>query len=779
MSFLESRSRSAPDGIGKPVRRREDDRLLRGRGQYGNDYALPGQAYAYVLRSPHAHARIVSIDTTRAVAYSGVIAVLTGKDAAADGLRPLPHKPVPNNPHEVPLRSRTGAEFFLAPHPLLATDFVRYVGEPVAVVVATSVAVAMDAADLVEVEYESLPAVTNARDAMKPDASLVWPQCGSNVCVDSHTGDEAAVRAAFEKAAHVIKLDTHVHRVTGVPIEPRNALGDYDKHNGRYVLYTSAGGGVARQRADVAGALNVPEDRVRIISADVGGNFGTRNSSYPEYALMPWAARRVGRPIKWTSDRREAFLTDYHGRDLVSQAELALDRDGRILALRAVNMSNAGAATVSFVPLAKGIAVSTALYHVPIAYMRGLSVLTHTSPTTAYRSAGRPEVVFVIERMLDIAARRHGFDRIELRRRNLVPPTAMPYRNALGLVFDTGDYPAALEHALRASEWSGFEARRAEARSRGRYRGIGIATSVELNTGAPRERADVTVNPKGRIEVVLGTMSAGQGHETTFAQMVAEWFGVSVDAVDLVTGDSDRVKVGGGSGSARSMRLGGTVIAKASDQIVEKGKRIAAAMLEAAEVDIEFAERQFRVKGTDRGVDLFAVAAAGPLAGMADETMPVPSYAYSVAVCEVEIDPDTGQVEVVSYTSIDDCGRAVNPLLIHGQTHGGIAQGIGQALWEHCRYEPESGQMLTATFMDYSMPRADRLPSFRSEITEIASTTNPLGMRGGSEGGITPALGAIGNAIVDALTEFGIEHVELPATADQIWKLIQHAPGRT
>ena len=416
-------------------------------------------------------------------------------------------------------------------------------------------------------------------------------------------------------------------------------------------------------------------------------------------------------------------------------------------------------------------------------------MVTNTAPSSAYRSAGRPEVVFVLERLIDIACRRHGFDRLDLRLRNLVPPEAMPYRNPLGLVYDSGDYPASLRRAAELADWTGFAARRAEAKARGRCRGIGVAASVELNTGAPRERAEMTIDPAGTVELVLGTMSAGQGHETSFAQVVGEWLGVNPECVRLVTGDTDRVQAGGGSASARSMRLGSWVTAKAADEIVEKGRRIAAAVLEVAEADIEFARGRFVVTGTDRAIGLFEAAEAatseavpaelrGPLVGISDQVMPMPSFAYTSAVCEVEVDPETGAVGVVRYTSVDDCGRAVNPMLVHGQSHGGIAQGIGQALWEECRYDSDTGQLLSASLLDYAMPRADLLPLFDTEISEVPSTTNPLGMRGGSEGGITPGLAAVANAIIDALAEFGVEHIELPATPERVWRAIRAAGNK-
>ncbi len=786
MSFLASRTHAARHGIGKPVARKEDARLVAGAGCFGDDVNLPGQAYACLVRSPHAHARIRAIDGRRALKTPGVLAVLTGADAAADGVGPIPHRPVPANPHEVPLTSRDGTPFFLAPHVPLPADRVRCVGEPVAMVIATTAAAARDGAERVRVEWDVLPALPTAAAATAPGAPALYDEAASNVCVDSEAGDAAAVAAAFARAAHVVTLDTRVNRVTGVPMEPRAAVGAWDAATGRYTLYAGSGG-VQRCRADLAGTLGVPESAVRVVARDVGGNYGTRNASYPEFALVAWAARRLGRPVKWTCERREAFLTDYHARDLLAHAELALDAEGAFLAFRGTNVSNVGAHAVSFIPLAKGIAISTSVYHVPVSFMRGRAVLSTTSPTTPYRAAGRPEVMYVVERLIDLAARRHGFDRVALRRRNLVPAGAMPYRNPLGLVYDSGDYAAAQDRAVALADWAGFEARRAAARRRGRYRGIGLANYLELNTGAPRERAEITVRPDGTVDVVLGTLSAGQGHETSFAQLVVEWLGVEHDRVRLLTGDTDVAAVGGGSHSGRSMRLAAVVMARAADQIVERGTRLAAWRLEAAAADIEFAHRRFTVRGTDRSVDLFAVAAAalraeapadlrGPLAGVSDETMSVPSYPYGCAVCEVEVDPETGAVAVVRWTSVDDVGRAVNPLILHGQTHGGIAAGAGQALWELCHYDAD-GQMPSASFMDYALPRADALPAFTTELSEVPSTTNPLGLRGGGEGGTTPALGAIVNAIVDALAELGVEHVEMPATPERVWSVIR-AAGR-
>ncbi|PYO21690.1 MAG: hypothetical protein DMD85_13355 [Candidatus Rokuibacteriota bacterium] len=697
MSLLQSRTRAARQGFGQPVRRVEDRRLLTGGGCYSDDFNLPGQVYACFVRSPHAHARIVRIDVAGALKVPGVITVLTGADVAADGLKPIPHRPVPANPYEPQLRNRDGAPHFVAPHPPLPTDGrVRLVGEA-------------------------------------PGAPLVWDEAGSNVCVDSDSGDVATANAALARAAYVVRLETQVNRVTGVPMEPRAALGVYDGARNHYTLYAGSGG-VQRIKHDVGETLGIPPGALRVIARDVGGNYGTRNACYPEFALVPWAARRVGRPVKWTCERREAFLTDFQARDLLSQMELALDADGTFLALRGVHTSNVGAHAVSFIPLGKGIGVLPSLYHFPAGHVRGRAVLTNTAPTYPYRSAGRPEVMYVLERLIDIAARRHGFDRVELRRRNLIQPGAMPYRNAMGLEYDSGDYPAAMERALALADWKGFEARRAEARRRGRYRGIGVSNYLELNTGAPRERAVITVRPDERIDVVIGTLSSGQGHETSFAQLIVEWFGVDLDRVSVITGDTELAPVGGGSHSGRSMRQAGVVMAAAGDQIIERGVQLAAWLLEASEVDIEFAR----------------------------------------AVCEVEVDPETGAVELVRYTSVDDCGRAVNPMILHGQTHGGIAAGVGQALWEDCHYASD-GQMLAATFMDYALPRADSLPNFTTEISEVPSTTNPLGLRGGGEGGTTPALAATINAVVDALAELGVEHMEMPATPERVWRAMWEA----
>jgi len=757
-SFLQSRTHGARQGIGKPVARKEDDRLLQGQGCYTDDFNLPGQAYASVVRSPHAHARIRSIDTNDALAMPGVLAVLIGSDAARDGLKPVPFRPVSPNPHEVQLKAS-----FLAPYPLLPQDRVRFVGQALALVVADSAMAAKDAAERVAVDYEPLPAVTATRAAA--DGPRLWD--APNVCSDTTVGNP--VDEPFKRAAHVVALDTTMNRVTGVPMEPRAALGTYDERAKRYTVYASCAG-PHRARAEIAGALGVAESEVRVVTRELGGNYGTRNNLYPEFALVAWAARRVGRPVKWTCERTEAFLSDEHARDLVSRSELALDAQGHFLAMRCDHVSNVGAHAVSFIPLTKGMAISTSVYRFPAASIRGRAVMSTTSPTTPYRAAGRPEMMFIIERLIDIAARRHGFDRVELRERNLIRKEELPYRTNTGLVYDSGDYLGVQARALELADWKGFETRRRESRARGRCRGIGLGHYVELNTGAPRERAEIRVLPERRVEVVLGTLSAGQGHETSFAQLVAEWLAVDLAQVKLITGDTDLTPIGGGSHSGRSMRMGAVVMAHACDRIVEQGKQRASERLEVSSRDLAFESGRFRVEGTDRSLGLFDL---GLLKADYDETTPLPSYPFGCAVCEVEVDPQTGVVEVVRHSTVDDCGRAVNPLILHGQTHGGIAAGVGQALWEACRYDPETGQLLSASFMDYAMPRADQLPMFDTEISEIPSTTNPLGMRGGGEGGTTPALAAVANAVVDALAEFGVEHLDLPLTPERVWRAIR------
>src|SRR6478735_1449002 len=635
------------DGIGQPVIRKEDAALVTGQGRFSDDLDLVGQAYAVMVRSPHAHARIRAIDAAAALALPGVIAVLTGADAIADGLKPIPHRPL-IGPPDIALGKPDRSDKFLAPHPVLPHDKARFTGEAVAMVIAESMSVAQDAAERVRVDFEPLPAVTDTVAAAGADAPQLWDEASSNVCIDAEVGDAAATAAAFAHAAHVVKLETWIQRVTGVPLEPRAAIGSYDAASGRTTLYAGSGG-VVRQKHELAGVLDVPPDRVRVVSGDVGGNFGTRNAFYPEFALVAWASRRIGRPVKWTCERQEAFLSDYQGRDLFVSAELALDSAGRFLALRGSLIGNVGAHTVSFVPLIKGVSVLSGVYRIPTACMRARAVLSNTPPTNPYRSAGRPEAMFVIERLIDLAAAAHGFDRLTLRRRNLIAAGATPYTNPLGLTYDGGEYERVMNAALSLGDWEGFARRRKAAARSGKRRGIAVANYIEFTTGAPREWTKVTVAPEGRVDVAIGTLSSGQGHQTSFAQLVTDWLGVPLDCVHLLQGDTDVVPVGGGSHSGRSMRLAGIVIGKASDAVAARGKGIAAHVLEAAEHDIEFSGGAFTVQGTDRSIGIFEAAReamrrndlpadlSGPLAAESDETVAVGGFPYGSHVCEVEI----------------------------------------------------------------------------------------------------------------------------------------------
>ncbi|MGA8079413.1 MAG: xanthine dehydrogenase family protein molybdopterin-binding subunit [Xanthobacteraceae bacterium] len=775
-------------GIGAPVRRREDLRLVRGGGRYTADENLPDQVHAVMLRSPHAHARIRSIDTAKAKAMPGVLAVLTGADVLADGLKPVPHKPWSPHPAETTLRNKSGEPPFEPPHWPLPTDKARFVGEAVAMVVGKTVYAAKNGAEAIEIDYEILPAVVETAAAARQDAPIVHEGIRSNVCFDSEIGDEAATDAAFARAAHVTRFETWVQRVTGVPMEPRAALASYDAATGRYTVYAGNGGAV-RLKNDLALMLGVTPDKVRVFMQDVGGNFGTRGMIYPEFAVVAWAAKKLGRPVKWIIERSESFLSDYQARDLVVEAELALDDKGRFLAMRGSNLGNLGAHTTNFAMVQKGVQMMSSIYRVPAAHFRARATLSNTSPTRPYRSAGRPEVIFVMERLIDLAARECGYDRVALRRKNLVTEREMPYKNPFGVVYDNGDYIGGMDWALKLGDWAGFKQRRKEARKRGKYRGISVGTYVDISTGVPREKAEITVSPDGFVELVIGIVSQGQGHETSFAQLVTEWLGVPIEAVRFVAGDTDRVTFGGGAHSGRGMRLGSIVIKKSSDRIIEKGFRIAEHVLETAAADIEFEGGRFAVKGTNHAVGLFEVARAaaerkdlpedlqGPLHAECDETVLDASYPYGAHVCEVEVDADTGKVALINYVAVDDVGLAVNPLIIHGQVHGGIAQGVGQALLEHAHYDPESGQLLAGSFMDYAMPRASDLVNYVTEISEVPSSTHPLGIRPAGEGGTVPALAVTVNAIVDALWELGVRHVEMPATPQRVWQAIQDARG--
>jgi aerobic carbon-monoxide dehydrogenase large subunit len=775
--------------IGQPVRRREDLRLITGNGSYADDVNLPGQAYAVMVRSPHAHARIRAIDTEAAMAAPGVLAVLTGRDVVADGIKPIPHKVWSQHPAEVALEGREGFKTFTAPHYPLPPDKVRFVGEAVAMMVATSVAAAKDAAELVEIDYDVLPSVTDTREAASPGAPVLFEAAGSNVVVDGELGDAAGTAAAFARAAHVVKFDTWVQRITGVPMEPRAAVAEFDPDTGRTTLYAGSGG-VWRLKDDLATILAVPPDKVRVIMREVGGNFGTRGMIYAEFALVAWAARRLAQPVKWTGDRHEAFLCDYQARDLAVSAELALDAEGTFLGMRGSNISNAGAHTTNYSPLQKGVEIMTTIYRIPVAHFRARAVVSNTSPTRPYRSAGRPEVMYVMERLIDLACREHGFDRVEIRRRNLVSSSEFPYKNAFGMVYDSGDYHHTMNWVLSMGDWDGFPARRAAARARGKLRGIAVANYLDTATGVARERTEMTVHPDGVVDVVIGTSSQGQGHETSFAQLVNEWLDVPIENVRFLTHDSDLLVFGGGAHSGRGMRLASQIMWKATNEIIAKGKRIAALLLQSKPESIAFAAGRFTVEGTDQAIGLFEIAEAtlrrtdlpeelrGPLAAVCDEVIPEAAYPFGSHVCEVEIDPDLGTLELIKYSAVDDVGRAVNPMIIDGQTHGGIVQGVGQALLEQCFYDARTGQLLSASFMDYAMPRADIFPFFNTGISEVPMPGHPLGIRPAGEGGTTPALAVVVNAVVDALSDFGVRHVEMPATPERIWRAMRGKPAR-
>jgi aerobic carbon-monoxide dehydrogenase large subunit len=771
--------------VGRPLRRKEDARLLAGRGRFSDDASLPGQAYAAFLRSPYPHARIVASDKSRALAVPGVLGVFTGEDCRADGLRPIPHNPVPQTRYDLKLTGPGGGPIFIGPQPPLPFDRVRHVGEAVVMVVAETQARALDAAEAVAVEYRELPWVTGTRAALEPGAPAVWDEVPDNVLVDTSFGDAAATEAAFAQADHVVAMRFEIGRVTGAPIEPRAALGCFDPGTGRYTLWAGSGGAV-RQKTELALVLGVPPERVRVLSFDVGGNFGTRNRLYVESALVLWASRKLGRPVKYTATRGEVFLSDYQGRDLSTRVELALAADGRFLALRAENVSNVGARCASLSPLGKGSALVTGNYQIPAASLRSRAVFSNTMPTNAYRSSGRPEVTYAIERLIDRAAQELGCDRVELRRKNLVAPQQMPYANAVGARYDSGTYEANMDLAMRLADWDGFPARRAAAATRGRRLGLGLANYVESSIGAPRERCVITIAPKGRVEVVIGTGPSGQGHETSFAQVVSMLLEVPVEAVDIVTAaDTDIVSLGGGSHSGRSMRHAATLFAKAAPQLIEKGKRVAAQLLEAGADGIAFAEGRFMAAGHNRSFDFLELAKEAGRAGLAgeltlttDNEMHEPVFPNGCAVCEVEVDPETGAVDLTRYTVVDDVGRAINPLILHGQSHGAIAQGVGEALSEECALDAATGQPLSGSFLDYPLPRADTLPAFATQIVEVLSPTNPFGIKAGGEGGCTPALAVVVGAVLDALAPLGVRDLAMPLTAERVWRAIRQAAGK-
>ncbi len=771
--------------IGKPLVRKEDARLITGRGRFSDDFSVDGQACAVMLRSPHAHARILGIDARRATAMPGVLGVFTGADCLADGLGAIPHDPLPKTKYDMKLHAAGGGALFIGPHLLLPADKARHVGEAVAMVVAETVAQALDAAECVGADYDVLPGVYHSQDAMQPGAPAVWSEVADNVAVDTWFGDREATDKAFARADRIVAMDFHIDRVTGVPLEPRSALGEYDAGSGRYTLHAGSGGAV-RQKRELAAVLGIAPEQLHVLSYDVGGNFGTRNRAFVEFGLVLWAARKLGRPVKFTATRSEAFLSDYQGRDLVTKVELALARDGRFLAMRATNISNVGARCVSLSPLSKGAGLIVGSYAIPCATLRAMAIYTNTMPTNAYRSSGRPEVTFAIERLVDTAAERLGVDRIELRRKNLIDPGAMPYRNAVGMTYDSGRYQDNMDWAMDIADWKGFEQRRRAAAKRGKLLGRGLANYVESSIGAPNEQARINVRAEGRVDVVIGTQPSGQGHETSFAQVISDLLRVPVESVRIILGDTDVVRLGGGSHSGRSMRHAATVFAKALPELVAKGRQVAAVVLGSTLDQIEFNDGRFSARETNRTFDFLELAKEAArhelpheledgIAVVTDNEMHDPVFPNGCAVCELEVDPDTGAVELTRYASVDDVGRCINPLIVHGQTHGAIAQGVGQALWEQCYVERDSGQPLIGSLMDYALPRADTLPPFATEIAEVLSPTNPLGIKAGGEGGTTAAPAVVISAIVDALRDFGVRDIKMPATPYNIWKTIQDA----
>ncbi|WP_019447106.1 xanthine dehydrogenase family protein molybdopterin-binding subunit [Cupriavidus sp. BIS7] len=788
---------NAPDKqplIGSPVRRKEDYRFLTGNGQYTDDVVLPRQSYGYFLRSPHAHARIRSIDTAEALASPGVIAVLTGDDMAADKVGGLPCGWL--------IHSIDGSPMKEPPHPALAHGKVRHVGDQVALVVAETLQQARDASEKIDVDYEELPAVVSLADAASA-SSLVHDDVPANTSYVWGHGDKAATDAAFAKAAHVTTLEIVNNRLIPNAIEPRAVNASYTRQDDSYTVY------VANQNPHVerllmgAFVLGLPESRLRIIAPDVGGGFGSKIFLYPEDVALTWASKKVGRPIKWTAERSESFLTDAHGRDHVTKAELALDADGKFLAMRVHTIANMGAYLSTFASSVPTILYATLLagqYTTPAIYAEVKAVFTNTSPVDAYRGAGRPEATYVVERLVEAAARETNVDPATLRRKNFI--RSFPYATPVGLTYDTGDYEPCLARAEELADVAGFPARREAAKQRGKLRGLGYSCYIEACGLAPSniagalgaraglfEVGEIRVHPTGTVTVFTGSHSHGQGHETTFAQIVADRLGIALDAVEIVHGDTGRVPFGMGTYGSRSLAVGGSAIMKALDKIEAKAKKIAAHLLEASDADIEFKDGVFSVAGTDRTKTFGEVALTAyvphnyPLdklePGLNENAFYDPTnftYPSGAYICEVEVDPDTGESQVIKFTAVDDFGNVINPMIVEGQVHGGIGQGLGQAMLEQCIYDPESGQLLTGSYMDYAMPRAGDLPDFTVETSSgTPCTHNPLGVKGCGEAGAIGSPPAFINAMVDALSPLGVHDLQMPATPHRVWQAIQAA----
>jgi carbon-monoxide dehydrogenase large subunit len=770
-------------GAGHSVARTEDFRFLTGRGRYTDDLAAPNQVYLHVVRSPHAHARVRAIDATAAAAVPGVDTILTGADVASAGFRPIPCL--------LPLADRAGNISVTPPYPILAHDKAAYAGQPVAAVVATSLAAAQAGAEALAIDYDLLPAVVDTATAADPGQPTIWDEAPANVCFRWEDGDRAATAAAFAAAAHTVEIRVVNNRVAVHPMEPRAVLARYDAATDSYTVTTPTQGVFIVQRV-LAEVLNVARERVRVISPDIGGGFGAYFCFYPEHALAAWAARLCGRPIKWTNDRSSAFVSDTQGRDHVTRAALAFDADGRFRAIRVDLIAAMGAFCPNAgpaVPVLAPKAMQTGVYRIAAAYVAATGVFTNTVPVDAYRGAGNPETHYVLERLVDAAARLLGLAPAEIRRRNMVPAADLPYRTALGQTYDSGDFAANLTRALALADAAGFPARRHAAAECGRYRGLGLANHIKPASGSAfgPEAARIRIERDGGVTLLSGSQSMGQGHETAYAQMIASYLGVPFERVQVRQGDTATTAEGHGTSASRSMVVGGTAMRQAMDQIVAKARPTAADLLEAAAADLEFAAGDYRVIGTDRRVAFVDVAAALGRTGPGDGDVAIlegegrfratgPTFPNGCHVCEVEIDPETGAVALIGYWVADDYGRVINPRLLEGQVHGGVAQGIGQALMENVAYDPTSGQLLAGTLMDYALPRAEDIPPLAVLLDDThPCTTNVLGVKGGGESGCVGALPAVVNAILDALAPLGVRHIDMPAAPARVWAAIAAA----
>jgi len=767
-------------GLAQPVRRVEDPRLLQGDGRYTEDIVLSCMLHGVVLRSPHAAAIIKAIDTAAAGSAPGVKAVYTATDLNADGIGSLPCA--------VGLSNRDGSAMASPPHSVLADGAVRHVGDPVAFIVAETARQARDAAELIAVDYGIQPSITDLAKASDPAAPLVWPDVKRNIVFDWEFGDRRKTDALFANAAHVTRLTVVNNRIVVVSMEARAAIADFDNATGRWTLYANTQGGWLVKDL-IAPLFNVEPEKFRVVTPDVGGGFGMKLFLYAEHVLTCYAARGLGRPVKWVSDRGEAFLSDTHGRDNVARGELAIDAGGRFLALRTHVVANMGAYLSNFapyIPTIAGTSVLASVYGFRSVYANVVGVFTNTVPVDAYRGAGRPESNYLMERLADAAARELNIDRMELRRRNMVPASAMPHTTPYGTTYDSGDFRMVLDTALRRMDYAGFAARRAEAAKRGRRRGIGLSYYLEATDGDPTERAEIRFAADGNVDVYVGTQSTGQGHETAYVQLTSDRLGIDADRIRIRQGDTDIIPVGGGTGGARSLYSEGQAILLTADSVIGKGRQAAAEMLEASPADIAFADGRFFIVGTDRGVDIIALAtaqrrkaAAGQPATTLDATEVAPidrhTFPNGCHMAEVEVDPDTGMVEIVCYRVCDDFGTTINPLIVRGQVHGGVAQGFGQAVLEHTAYDASSGQLLSGSFMDYALPRAGDLPNIEVELLEVPCAANPLGVKGAGEAGAVGSPPAIVNAIIDALSGDGVTHIDMPATPEKLWQALTTA----